>query len=146
MNDEYFMKIALKEAKIAFNNNEIPVGAVIVKENKIIARAHNIVKETNNCLNHAELLVINKACKKLKYERLNNCSIYVTLEPCYMCAGAIFQARIEHLIYGTANILNNIEDMNSKDTINHTIKVKKGVLEEDCKQLIDDFFKQIRKN
>jgi len=100
---EKYMKIAINEAKKAYKKGDIPVGAVIVKNNKIISKSYN-KKEKNNCpIDHAEILVIKKACKKLKTWHLDGCTLYVTMEPCLMCAGALIQSRIEKIVYGVEN-------------------------------------------
>lgn len=147
MNEKY-MQIALREAKKSFNLNEVPIGAVIVKDDIIIAKAHNTRNKTQNAINHAEILVISKACKKLKSWRLEDCDIYVTLEPCPMCAGAILNARIKNLYFGAydktskTNLLNQIMQDNR---LNHKTCVKGGILEFACGELLTNFFKTKRK-
>lgn len=147
MNEKY-MQIALREAKKSFNLNEVPIGAVIVKDDIIIAKAHNTRNKTQNAINHAEILAISKACKKLKSWRLEDCDIYVTLEPCPMCAGAILNARIKNLYFGAydktskTNILNLIMQ---DDRLNHKTYVKGGILEQTCSELLTNFFKAKRK-
>ncbi len=147
MNEKY-MQIALREAKSSFNLNEVPIGAVIVKDDIIIAKAHNTRNKTQNAINHAEILAISKACKKLKSWRLEDCDIYVTLEPCPMCAGAILNARIKNLYFGAydktskTNILNLIMQ---DDRLNHKTYVKGGILEQTCSELLTNFFKAKRK-
>lgn len=146
MNEKY-MQIALREAKKSFNLNEVPIGAVIVKDDIIIAKAHNTRNKTQNAINHAEILVISKACKKLKSWRLEDCDIYVTLEPCPMCAGAILNARIKNLYFGAydktskTNLLNQIMQDNR---LNHKTCVKGGILEFACGELLTNFFKAKR--
>lgn len=146
MNEKY-MQIALREAKRSFNLNEVPIGAVIVKDDIIIAKAHNTRNKTQNAINHAEILVISKACKKLKSWRLEDCDIYVTLEPCPMCAGAILNARIKNLYFGAydktskTNLLNQIMQDNR---LNHKTCVKGGILEFACGELLTNFFKAKR--
>lgn len=103
--NHHFMKEALKESLISYNLNEIPVGCIIVKNDEIISRGHNLKEKTNISTNHAEIISINKACEKSKSWRLTNCSMYVTLEPCIMCAGAILESRIKNLYIGTPNIV-----------------------------------------
>lgn len=146
--EKKFMKEALKEAKKAYEKNEVPVGAVIVLNGKIIARGHNKRETKKNSLCHAEIIAINKACKKIENFRLENCVMYVTLEPCTMCAGAIVQSRIEKLIfgardekYGMAGTVANVFDLKS----NHKVEVQGGILEEECSNIIKEFFKKIRK-
>jgi tRNA(adenine34) deaminase len=134
--DEKFMMVALKEAIKASEKNEVPVGAVIVKNNVIIARAHNKKEKSKIATAHAEILAINKACKKIGDWRLSDCSIYVTLEPCEMCIGAIKESRINRLIYGTNSKVN-------KEQIN--ICVVNGVMKRESEKIIKDFFKNKRK-
>ena len=145
---EQFMKEALKEAKKAYNKLEIPVGAVIVKDGKIISRAHNIKEEKQDTTKHAEIIAIQKASKKLETWRLNDCEMYVTLEPCSMCAGAIIQSRIKKVYIGTmdektgacGSVLNLFKDFK----FNHTVELETGILQEDCEKLLKDFFKTLR--
>ena len=146
---EKFMKQALKEAQKAYDKLEIPVGAVIVKDGKIIARAHNIKELKNDTTRHAEKIAIQKASKKLGAWRLNDCEMYVTLEPCPMCAGAIIQARIKKLYIGTmdektgacGSVLNLLEDYK----FNHQVEVETGLLNNECEKILKDFFKDLRK-
>ena len=139
---EKFMKEALKEAKKAINLNEIPVGVVIVYNNKIIARGYNKKETLQNSLMHAEIIAINKASKKLRSWRLNDCEIYVTLEPCNMCMGAIVESRINKVYYGTDNLKSH--ELNLQIINNFKINVENGILEGKCKELLDDFFKNMR--
>lgn len=140
MND-YFMKCALEEAKKAYEIDEIPVGCVIVKDNKIISRGHNIKEMTNNCLKHAEIIAVDKACSRLNSWRLDDCSIYITLEPCMMCMGAIFESRIKNVYYGTSN---NSEQMYDKNLILSKINLI-NLNSVDCSIILSDFFKNKRK-
>ncbi|MDE6660682.1 MAG: tRNA adenosine(34) deaminase TadA [Anaeroplasmataceae bacterium] len=147
MMHEYFMKEALKEAKKAYLKNETPIGAVAVYEDKIIARAHNLREAKQDSTMHAELQVIQKACKKLGTWRLEDVSIYVTLEPCVMCAGAMIQARVKNVFYGAKNDrfgahqgAINLFDVPS----NHQVIIKGGILEDECSSLISSFFKELR--
>ena len=145
--EEKFMKEALKEAQKAFNKNEIPVGAVIVKDNKIIARAHNIKELKCDATGHAEILAIQEACQKMEAWRLSDCDMYVTLEPCPMCTGALIQARMRKLYIGTqddktgacGSVLNLLEYK-----FNHKIEVQKYILKEECETILKTFFKQLR--
>ena len=123
MNDEYYMNIAIKEAKKAFKTGNVPIGAVIVKYNKIIAQAHNKKNSKHNAIMHAEIIAISKACKKLKTWYLDDCTIYITMEPCMMCAGAIKESRIKKVIFdsknsktGSSHLLKNIkiQELNQK--------------------------------
>ncbi len=145
---EKYMKEALKQAKKAYEKGEIPVGAIIVKEHKIIARAYNEKEYKRDTTKHAEILAIQKASKKLKSWRLQDCDMYVTLEPCSMCAGALIQARIRKLYIGTmdkktgacGSVLNLLEDY----TFNHKLEVEKGILQKDCENILKIFFKELR--
>ena len=146
---EKFMKEALKEAEKAYNKLEVPVGCVIVKDDKIIARGHNLKEIKNDTTMHAELIAIRKASKKLESWRLNDCEMYVTLEPCSMCAGAIINARIKKVYIGTldektgavGSVLNLFKDY----TFNHVVDVEQGILQEECQQILKKFFKELRK-
>ena len=150
MNKEDYMKIALKEAEKAYNELEVPVGAIIVKEGKIIARAYNEKEKKHDTTKHAEILAIQKASKKLKSWRLNDCDMYVTLEPCSMCAGALIQSRIRKVYIGTmdektgscGSVLNLLEDYK----FNHKVEVEYNVCKEECEKILKDFFKYLRKN
>ena len=147
---EKFMKLALKEAKKAYDKEEIPVGAIIVKDNEVIAKAHNLKELKNDTTKHAEILAIQKASKKIKSWRLENCEMYVTLEPCSMCAGALIQARVKKVYIGTmdyktgacGSVLNLLKDYK----FNHNVDVEIGVLQEECEKILKDFFKQLRKS
>lgn len=148
--DSIFMKEALKEAKKAYKKLEVPVGCVIVKDGKIIARAHNLKETKYDTTKHAEILAIQKASKKLESWRLIDCDMYVTLEPCPMCAGAIIQSRIKNLYYGACDektgavgsVLNLMEDFK----FNHIVNVEKGILKNDCENLLKDFFRELRRS
>ena len=141
------MRAALKEAKKAYLLGEVPVGAVIVYDNKIIARGHNTRETKQSVLGHAEINAIQKASKKIGSWRLEDCDIYVTLEPCPMCSGAIIQSRIKNLYYGATDpktgacgsVLNLFEN-----PFNHKVNVIGGVLEDECSRIIKDFFKELR--
>ena len=146
---EYYMKQALKEAEKAYKKLEVPVGAIIVKDGKIIARAHNQKETKTDTTKHAEILAIQKASKKLKSWRLIDCDMYVTLEPCTMCAGAIINSRINKIYIATmdektgavGSVLNIFEDY----TFNHKVESEKGILKEECEELLKQFFKELRK-
>ena len=150
MNKEDYMKIALKEAEKAYNELEVPVGAIIVKEGKIIARAYNEKEKKHDTTKHAEILAIQKASKKLKSWRLNDCDMYVTLEPCSMCTGALIQSRIRKVYIGTmdektgscGSVLNLLEDYK----FNHKVEVEYNVCKEECEKILKDFFKNLRKS
>ena len=147
-NKEYFMKQALKEAKKAYNKLEVPVGVVIVKDGKIIARAYNQKESKNSPIKHAEIIAIEKACKKLNNWRLNDCDMYITLEPCSMCAGAIINSRIRKIYIGAmehnsgacGSKLNLLQDFNFETKV----EIEAGVLQEDCQNILKSFFKEIR--
>ncbi|MDE5856381.1 MAG: nucleoside deaminase [Anaeroplasmataceae bacterium] len=141
------MKEALKEAKKAYLKNETPIGAVAVYEDEIIARAHNLRETRQDSTKHAEVQVIQKACKKLGTWRLENVSIYVTLEPCVMCAGAMIQARVENVYYGAKNDRFGVHQgaINLFGVpFNHQVNVTGGILEEECSSMISSFFKDLR--
>ena len=146
---EEFMKEALKEAKKAYKKLEVPVGAVIVRNGEIIARAYNQKENKYDTTKHAEILAIQRASKKLKAWRLLDCEMYVTLEPCSMCAGAIINSRIKKIYIGAMDYktgavgskLNLLEDY----TFNHKVEVETGVMQEKCENILKDFFKDLRK-
>jgi tRNA(adenine34) deaminase len=149
ISDEEFMKEAILEAKKAEAKEEVPIGAVIVLDGKIIARAHNLRECEQNSIAHAELLAIDQACKEIKSWRLEDAELYVTLEPCPMCAGAIILSRIKRVIYGAADpkggcagtLMNLLQD----DRFNHKSEITYGVLETECSRLLSNFFREIRK-
>jgi len=147
--EEFFMKEALKEAQKAYKCKEVPIGAVIVYKNKIIGRGYNLREKKNSALMHAEIVAISKACKKLKSWRLEDCELYVTLEPCPMCAGAIIQSRIKKVFFGAfdkkAGCAGSTFDLFEKGKFNHDVEVTGGVLREDCAALLKTFFKELRK-
>ena len=139
-----FMKVAIKEAKKAYKKKEVPVGVVIVKDNKIIAKAYNKKESTNNPLGHAEILAIRKACKKVNNWRLDNCTMYVTLEPCLMCTGAIKEARLDKVIYGAIDEKNGYITMLDKSVYK---EIEYEYIENmECKSLLKEFFKELRKS
>ena len=146
--EEKFMKEALKEARKAYEKDEIPVGAVIVTDGKIIARAHNLREIKQNAVAHAEILAIEKANKKLNSWRLVDCDMYVTLEPCTMCMGAIISSRIKNLYIGTLDpktgACGSFVDLGELK-YNHTVNIYKGILKDQCEYIIKDFFKNLRK-
>ncbi|MEG1141559.1 MAG: nucleoside deaminase [Clostridia bacterium] len=145
--DNKYMKMALNEAKKAYVKDEVPVGAVIVKDNKVISKAHNLREIKNNAICHAELLAIDKACKKLNTWRLEDTTIYITLEPCMMCAGAIIQSRISNVVIGALDDKNGcIVSIAKLFDINTTHKVKyiTNVMDNECSYILKDFFKILR--
>lgn len=147
--NEKYMKEAIRQAKKALKLDEVPIGCVIVHEGKIIGRGYNRRNTDKSTLAHAEIIAIKKASKALGDWRLEECTMYVTLEPCQMCAGAIVQARIPQVIIGSMNpkagccgsILNLLEE----ERFNHQVLVERGVLEEECSAMLTDFFKELRK-
>ncbi|MCR4781177.1 MAG: tRNA adenosine(34) deaminase TadA [Lachnospiraceae bacterium] len=147
-NDSFFMHEALKEAKKAEKYMEVPIGCVITRNGKIIARGHNTRNRSNTCFGHAEIAAIRIANRKVKDWRLEDCTLYVTLEPCQMCAGAIVQSRINKVVIGAMNpkagcagsILNLLE----MSQFNHQCIVTRGVLEEECSSMLTSFFKKLR--
>ena len=146
--DERYMKEAIRQARKAYALREVPIGCVIVCGDKIIARGYNRRNTDKNTLSHAELNGIRKASRKLGDWRLEGCTLYVTLEPCQRCAGAIVQARIDRVVIGTMNpkagcagsVLNLLE----MEGFNHKVQVTRGILEEECSKMLSDFFKELR--
>ena len=146
--DEKYMKEAIRQARKAYALGEVPIGCVIVCGDKIIARGYNRRNTDKNTLSHAELNGIRKASRKLGDWRLEGCTLYVTLEPCQMCAGAIVQTRIDRVVIGAMNpkagcagsVLNLLE----MDGFNHKVQVTRGILEEECSTMLSDFFKKLR--
>lgn len=146
--DEKYMKQAITQAKKAQAIGDVPIGCVIVYEDKIIARGYNKRNKLGTTLAHAELLAIKKASKVLGDWRLENCTMYVTLEPCQMCAGAIVQARIPRVVIGTMNpkagCAGSIINLLQMERFNHQVAITSGILEEECSTLMKDFFQQLR--
>ena len=146
--DEKYMLEAIKEAKKSASLDEVPVGAVIVKDNRIIARGHNLREKTNDPTSHAEIVAIRKACKKLNSWRLEDCTIYVTIEPCAMCAGTLLWTRIAKIVYGASDLkggaIKSSFELFKVKNINHHPEIKDGVLENECGSLMSDFFKKKR--
>lgn len=146
--DRQFMKLAIEEAKKAEAIGEVPIGAVIVYENDIIAAAHNLRETTQNAVTHAELMAIQEACSKTGSWRLENMTLYVTLEPCPMCAGAIIQSRIPRVVYGARDpkggAVDSLYRLLNDERLNHECEVIEGVLAEDCGMLLTNFFRRLR--
>ena len=146
--DEKFMAEALKEAEKSADFDEVPVGAVIVKDGKIIARGHNLRERSNDPTAHAEIMAIRKACKKLKSWRLEGCTIYVTIEPCSMCAGTILWTRMQRVVYGAndpkGGALGSSYNLFEVKNINHKVEITRGVLENRCAGLMTSFFRNKR--
>ena len=147
--EEKYMKEALRQAKKAEKLGEVPIGCVIVKDGKIIARGYNRRNTDKNTLAHAELQAIRKASKAVGDWRLEECTMYVTLEPCPMCAGAIVQARIPEVVVGAMNpkagCAGSIINLLQMQQLNHQVRLQTGILEEDCQKLLKDFFKELRR-
>lgn len=142
------MRIAINEAKKARDNDEVPIGAVIVKDGEIIARAHNFTEKHQDATRHAEMIAIEKASKKLKSWRLNGCEMYVTVEPCAMCAGAIVNARMDKVFYGASEEKSGCAESKypilTDSGLNHTVDFLGGILEEECSELLKNYFKSKR--
>ena len=142
-----FINVALEEAKIAYNLNEVPVGAVIVKDNEVIAKSHNLKRSTNNIMNHAEIISIIEASNYIGDWRLNDCEMYITLEPCPMCAGAIVQSRIKKIFIGTeSNIKNNkdiIKSILQNSEADHRVEIE-YLNNNSCSNILTDFFSNKR--
>lgn len=136
--DNYFMKKALQEAKAAFDRNEVPIGAVIVMDNQVIARAHNLTETLNDVTAHAEMQAFTAAADFLGGKYLKKCTLYVTLEPCQMCAGASYWTQIDKIVYGASEEKRGFTSMNTK--LHPKTKVVKGVMEEECARLLKRFF------
>ncbi|MDD5011206.1 MAG: tRNA adenosine(34) deaminase TadA [Phycisphaerae bacterium] len=142
--DQQFMRAAIDQANIALENGDVPVGAVIVRENKIIAKGYNQRQQLNDPTAHAEIIALTAAAEHIGHWRLLNCTIYVTLEPCPMCAGALVLARIDRLVFGCddpktgacGSLYNIVQD----NRLNHRLEITKGVLADDCSKLLQDFF------
>jgi len=147
--DEKWMQCAITEANIAKDKGEVPVGSIIVQNNQIIAKAHNCPISKNDPTAHAEIEVLRKAGEKLQNYRLAKTTLYVTLEPCAMCLGAMIHARIERVVFGASDpksgVCGSTIDLSSKSIFNHQISVSGGVLEHECKNILQSFFKLRRK-
>lgn len=148
LKDIKFMKLALRKANIAKNILEVPIGAIIVDENfNIIASGYNTKEKTKNTLNHAEMIAIKKASKNLNNWRLENCTLYTTLEPCPMCMGAIINSRIKRVVYGAkdkkAGACGSKLNLNEFN-LNHKVEITENILEDECSKILSDFFKRLR--
>ena len=148
--DHKYMKDALRQAKKAYSLEEVPIGCVIVHEGKIISRGYNRRNTDKNTLAHAELLAIKRAAKKLGDWRLEGCTMYITLEPCQMCAGAIVQARVSRVVVGSMNpkagCAGSILNLLQMPQFNHQVELTTGVLGEECSKMLSDFFRELRDN
>jgi tRNA(adenine34) deaminase len=150
-NDKLWMSLALQQAEVAFKKDEVPVGAVVVdSKNQLVSMAYNLREKLNSPLGHAELLALHMASKKLNSWRLIGCRLYVTLEPCAMCAGALIQSRVEEVIYSTADpkggALNSLYQLGEDRRLNHQFQSRSGLFAEDSQKLLKDFFKLKRQN
>ncbi len=147
--DERFMREALLEAELAGSKGEVPIGAVIVKDGEIVGRGRNRVEETCDPTDHAEILAIRDACRRLGARRLTGCDMYVTLEPCSMCAGAIVLARIDRLYIGTEDPKSgacvSLSNITTDERLNHRVELKTGLLREECSEILKAFFRELRK-
>lgn len=146
--DQYFMQLAIEEAQKAEQLGEVPIGAIIVHHGKVIARGYNLRESTQNATTHAELLAIQQACQVLNSWRLEDTTLYVTLEPCPMCAGAIIQSRIPRVVYGARDpkggCVHSLYTLLNDERFNHESAVTEGILEEQCGQLLTNFFRALR--
>lgn len=146
--DEVFMRAAIDEARKAEAIGEVPIGAVIVKDGDIISKAYNLREIEQRAIAHAELLAIDEACKKLGTWRLSETTLYVTLEPCPMCAGAIVLSRIDRVVYGATDpkggCAGTLMNLLQEERFNHQVQVTSGVLEQECSTMLSNFFKQLR--
>ena len=146
--DHYYMQLAMEEAQKAATLGEVPIGAIIVYQNEIIARAHNLRETSQNAVTHAELMAIQQACDVVGSWRLEETTLYVTLEPCPMCAGAILQSRIPRVVYGArdskAGCVDSLYHLLNDNRFNHECEVTEGILGEECGELLTKFFKDLR--
>ena len=146
--DRLFMMEAMKEATLAYNKGEVPIGAIIVYKDEIIARAHNLRETTQNALTHAESMAIQQACEKIGSWRLEETTLYVTLEPCPMCAGAILQSRVPRVVYGARDVkagcVDSLYRLLNDARFNHECEVTEGVLADECGDILTAFFKELR--
>ncbi|ASK64299.1 tRNA-specific adenosine deaminase [Virgibacillus phasianinus] len=142
------MQEAINQAMLAKEKNEVPIGAVIVFQNKVIATGHNIRETVQSTLSHAELIAIQEANRKIGSWRLEDCTLYVTLEPCPMCAGAIIQSRIKRVVFGAfdpkAGCAGSLMNLLDDSRFNHLVELKSGVMEKECSQLLSRFFRELR--
>jgi len=147
--DEYYMKFAIEEAKKAGEMQEVPIGAVIVIGDEVISRAHNLRETEQRSVAHAELLAIDEACRSLGTWRLENATLYVTLEPCPMCAGAIVLSRVERVVYGASDpkggCAGTLMNLLQEERFNHQADVVSGVLDEECGAMLSEFFRELRR-
>ncbi len=147
--DRHFMQIALNQAKLAAQEGEIPIGAVLVwNQNQVVAIAHNLVENDKNATRHAELICLNEAMSKLQMKYLTQATMYVTLEPCPMCAGALVLSKVKRLVYGAtdpkAGAVSSLYSITSDQRLNHRLEIIPGVMEEECSEILKSFFKKLR--
>jgi tRNA(adenine34) deaminase len=146
--DQRFMKMAIEQARIAEENGDVPIGAIIVYENQVIGRAYNQREQLKDPTAHAEIIALTQAAAFLESWRLHGCTIYVTLEPCPMCAGALVLARLDRLVYGCndpkTGAVRSLYNIVQDERLNHRLEVTSGVLADECSQLLQDFFKRRR--
>ena len=146
MNDEEYMGLALAEARKAYELGEVPIGAVVVKDGEVIATAYNLRETGHDATAHAEVLAIRRACEKIGHWRLTGATLYVTIEPCPMCAGALVMSRIDRLVYGAADYkagaVESLFNITNHSGLNHRIEVRAGVREEECRILMKGFFRE----
>ena len=150
MNDNDYMGLALDEARKAYDLGEIPIGAVLVMDGQVVAKGHNMREIWHDATAHAEIIVIREACRSLKRWRLTGATLYVTIEPCPMCAGALVMSRIDRLVYGSsdykAGAVESIFNIVQNDALNHSMVVASGVRSDECAEIMRDFFRSRRKN
>ncbi|SCZ76654.1 tRNA adenosine(34) deaminase TadA [Acidaminobacter hydrogenoformans] len=148
LHDEMYMREALYEARLASSKGEVPIGAVIVRRGVIIARGHNLKEQGRNAQLHAEMIALEKASKHLNSWRLTGCTLYVTIEPCLMCAGAIYQSRVSRVVYGSKDIkagaFGSLYDLSQDKRINHRVQLEKGILSDETAQIMSSFFEKLR--
>lgn len=148
MDYEKYMDLALEQAQIAYNSNEVPIGCIIVYNNEVIGKGCNLRVTKGNVLAHAEIIAINEACNFMGDWRLENCTLFVTVEPCPMCAGAILQARVKEVVFGTRNpkagCVGSVYNLLQDSRFNHQVEITECVRQEECASIMKDFFKRFR--
>lgn len=148
MDYEKYMDLALEQAQVAYNSNEVPIGCIIVYNNEVIGKGCNLRVTKGNVLAHAEIIAINEACNFMGDWRLEDCTLFVTVEPCPMCAGAILQARVKEVVFGTRNpkagCAGSVFNLLQEEKFNHRVEITEGVRQEVCARIMKDFFKRFR--